>query len=164
MFNQDWIPGSKCHTGTQAFIWSMSQPGHNPHCYNPVTYQCHHTGSDLVSYRWHYRLYPSNKSEEYPQILQPWWLSLKNFREIFRESFHETDSSEIFENSPELVPKMRDFCGITVLRLSLEKFLRNSLEFFPTKFLRTSPEYFSGNSWEILRTWSPCLLFFRGIK
>ena len=29
---------------------------------------------------------------------------------------------------------------------------RNSSEFFPTKFLRISPEYFSGNSREILRT------------
>jgi len=39
---------------------------------------------------------------------------------------------------------MRDFCGITVLRLSFEKFLRNSLKFSLTEFLRisrnTSPE------------------------
>jgi len=35
---------------------------------------------------------------------------------------------------------MRDFCGITVLRLSFEKFQRYSQEIFPTKFLRISPE------------------------
>ena len=51
---------------------------------------------------------------------------------------------------------MRGFWGITVLRLGFERFLKNSLEFSPTKFLRISPEYFSGNSWEFLRTWSPC--------
>ena len=60
-----------------------------------------------------------------------------------------TDSSEILEKFPRIGPKMRDFCGITVLRLSIEKFLRNS------------PECFSGNSWEILKTWSPSLHIFR---
>jgi len=38
---------------------------------------------------------------------------------------------------------MIDFWWITVLKLSFEKFLRNSLEFFHKKFLRISPEYFS---------------------
>ena len=30
---------------------------------------------------------------------------------------------------------------------------------FPQKFMRISLEYFSGNSWEILRTWLPILQF-----
>jgi len=73
---------------------------------------------------------------------------------------------------------MRDFWGITVLRLSFEKFLRNSSEIFPTKFLwNTSPEipekflglghYIYGflgellrelvlrNSWEFLQNFTP---------
>ena len=107
--------------------------------------------------------YPSNKSEKFSQILQPWWLSLRNFWGISRESFPITYSYEFSRNSLELVPKMRDFCGITVFRLSFEKFLRNSPEFFPTKFLRISVEIFFRNSWEILRTLSSCLWIFRGI-
>ena len=31
--------------------------------------------------------YPSNTSEEFPQIFQPWWLSSKNFLGISGESF-----------------------------------------------------------------------------
>ena len=48
------------------------------------------------------------------------------------------------------------------MRINFEKFLGISLIFLK-KFLRISPEYFSGNSWAILRTWSPCLRIFRGI-
>jgi len=38
--------------------------------------------------------------------------------------------------------------------------LRNSWEFYHKKILRISPDYFSENSWEILRTWSLCLQIF----
>ena len=49
--------------------------------------------------------YPSNKSEEFPQIHQPWWLSLRNFRGISRESFPVFDSSEILEKFPRIGPQ-----------------------------------------------------------
>jgi len=54
-------------------------------------------------------------------------------------------------NSLELVNNIRDFLGFKVLR-----------GIFPKAFLRISAEYFSGNSWEILRTWSLILRIFRG--
>ena len=37
-----------------------------------------------------------------------------------------------------------------------------SPEFYPKKILRISPDYFFGNSWEILRTWSPLFTDFEG--
>ena len=83
--------------------------------------------------------------------------------EFLENHFLQLIPRKFSRNSLELVPKIRDFCGITVMRLSFEKFLRNSPELFPTKFLRISPEIFSGNSWEILRTLSPCLRIFWGI-
>ena len=98
---------------------------------------------------------PSNKSEEFPQILQPWWLSVRNFRGISRESFPVTDSSEILEKFPRIGPQDEIFLLDHSFELSFEKFLRNSPEFSPTKFLRISPEIFSGNSWEILRNFTP---------
>ena len=52
---------------------------------------------------------PSNKSEEFPQILQPWWLSLRNFRGIFWESFPVTESLEILENFPRIGPQDERF-------------------------------------------------------
>ena len=33
----------------------MSQPGHDPHGYNPMTNQRHYTGRNLYSYRCQYR-------------------------------------------------------------------------------------------------------------
>ena len=47
---------------------------------------------------------PSNKSEEFPQILQLWWLSLRNFQGISRESFPVFDSSEILEKFSRIGP------------------------------------------------------------
>ena len=35
---------------TLAINWSISQLGHNPHGYNPVNYQRHYIGRDLVCY------------------------------------------------------------------------------------------------------------------
>ena len=157
---------------------------------------------------------PSNKSEEFPQILQPWRLSLRNFWGISWESFPVTDSSEILEKFPRIGPQDERFVGSQfwdsvsrnpweilqnfspqnsseflqqysveipekflglcyhvygffrefIKRISFEKFLGISPEFHPKKFLRNSSDYFSGNSWEILRTWSPYLGIFRGIK
>ena len=52
---------------------------------------------------------PSNKSEEFPQILQQWWLSLRNFRGISRESFPVSDSSEILEKFPIIGPQDERF-------------------------------------------------------
>ena len=49
--------------------------------------------------------YPSNKSEKFSQILQPWWLSLRNFWGISRESFPVTDSLEILEKFPRIGPQ-----------------------------------------------------------
>ena len=44
---------------------------------------------------------------------------LEEFPMNFLRILFLTDSSEILENSPELVPKMIDFCGITVLNNDL---------------------------------------------
>ena len=51
-----------------------------------------------------------------------------------------------------------------IKRISFKKFLGISPEFHPKKFLKNSPECFSGNSFEILKTWSPSLRIFRGIS
>ena len=72
--------------------------------------------------------FPSNKSEEFPQILQPWWLSLKNFQGISQESFPVTDSSKILEKFPRIGPQD-------------ERFLWDHS--FQTQF-REIPEKFSG--------------------
>ena len=58
-----------------------------------------------VKYKYKEIFYPSNKSEEFPQIHQPWWLSLRNFRGISRESFPVTNSSEILEKFPRIGPQ-----------------------------------------------------------
>ena len=47
---------------------------------------------------------PSNKSEEFPQILQLWWLSFTDFQGISQESFPVTDSLEILEKFPRIGP------------------------------------------------------------
>ena len=133
---------------------------------------------------------PSNKSEEFPQILQPWWLSLKNFWGISWESFSVTDSSEILKKFPRIGPQderflwdhrfetlfweipekflglgyhVYRFFGKFIKRICFKKFPGISPEFHPKKILKISPDYFSGNSQEILGTWSPCLRIFREI-
>jgi len=55
------------------------------------------------------------------------------------------------------------FLGEFIKRISFEKFLGISTEFYLKKILRISPDYYSGNSWEILSTWSPSLPISRGI-
>ena len=94
-----------------------------------------------------FSIIPSNKSEKFSQILQLWWLSLKNYRGISREISHNWS------------PRWEIFVGSQFW----DSVSRNSEEFCGEKFLRISQECFSGNSWEILRTWSPCLRIFRGI-
>ena len=52
------------------------------------------------------------KVRNFSQILQPWWISLKSFQRSSRESFPVTNSlipRKFSRNSPELIPKMRDF-------------------------------------------------------
>ena len=72
---------------------------------------------------------PSNKSEEFPQILQPWWLSLKNFQEISRELFPVTDSLNWIGPLDDRF--LWDHSFETQFQEILEKFV-------PTKFLRFS--------------------------
>ena len=67
------------------------------------------------------------------KVLKFWWLALRNFLGISRDQVLVTDSLEILEK-------------------------RHSHE----KFLRVSIEYFSGNYWDILRTWLPILRFSLG--
>ena len=72
--------------------------------------------------------FPSNKNEEFSHILQPWWLSLKNFGGISRESFPVTDSSKIFKKFPRIGPQderfLWDHSFETQFREIPEKFLR----------------------------------------
>ena len=96
--------------------------------------------------------YPSNKSEEFPQIHQPWVLSLRNFQGISRESFPVTDSSEILEKFPRIGPQderfLWDHSFETQFREIPEKFSgnfspRNSSEFLQ-KYSLEIPEKFLG--------------------
>ena len=75
-----------------------------------------------------------------------WNFSPRNFSE-----FLQNNSPEIPEKFLGLSHHVYGFLGEFIKRISFEKFLRNS------------PDFFSGNSWEILRTWLPCLRIFRGI-
>ena len=126
-------------------------------------------------------IYPGNKSKEFPRILQPRWLSLRDFRRISREPFPVTGSSEILEKFPRIGPQDERFLWDHSFKTQfweiLEKFreilwgkipqnflglghhVYGFLEEFMKrinfkKILKISPDYFSGNSWEILRTWS----------
>ena len=72
-------------------------------------------------------------------------------------------SKKLHTNKARFCHHVYGFFGEFIKRFSFEKFLRISPEFQPKKFLRNSPDYFSGNSWEILRTWSPYLGILRGI-
>ena len=90
----------------------------------------------IVSLPWNL-IIPDNKSEEFLQVLQFWWLALRNFREFFENKFLWLIPRKFLRNSPELVPNLRDFEGFRVLRISFEKFLRFSPKFFPR------------NSWQI---------------
>ena len=75
---------------------------------------------------------PGNKSEKFPQILQPRWFSLKNFWGISQESFPVIDSSEIFKKFPRIGPQDNRF-------------------FLESQFWDSVSE----NSWEILWNFSP---------
>ena len=46
------------------------------------------------------QLSTGNKSEEFPQVIQFWWLALKNFPGISREQVLVNDSPEILEKFP----------------------------------------------------------------
>jgi len=78
---------------------------------------------------------------------------LRNSREIPR-NFVGTNSSEfLLITSPEIPEKflvlgyqVYGFLGELNIRINFEKFLGISPEFHPKKFLRNSPECFSGNS------------------
>ena len=112
---------------------------------------------------------PSNKSEEFPvtdssEILEKfpridpqderflWDHSFKTqFWEIL-EKFWEILWGKIPQNFLGLGHHVYGFLGEFMKRINFKK------------ILKISPDYFSGNSWEILRTWSPSLRNFRGIK
>ena len=84
-------------------------------------------------------------------------------RMVSRKSwkFLPITSPEIPEKFVVLGHQVYWFLGKLNNRIHFEKFLGISPEFYPKKFLRNSPECFSGNSSEILRIWSR---IFRGIK
>ena len=79
--------------------------------------------------------FPSNKSEEFPQILQPWWLSLKNFQGISQESFPVTDSSKILEKFSRIGPQDERFLWDHSFETQFWEFLRNTSPKILEKFL-----------------------------
>ena len=92
--------------------------------------------------------YPSNKSEKFSQILQPWWLSLRNFWGISRESFPVTDSLEILKKFPRI--GLQD--EIFLWDHSFETQFREIPEKFYGIFPHKIPQNFSRNIlWKFLR-------------
>ena len=86
------------------------------------------------------------------------WEILRNFSPRNSSEFLRNTSPEITEKFLGLGHYVYGFLGEFIKRIrELEKFQ-------PKKILRISPDYSSGNSWEILSTWSPSLRIFRGIK
>ena len=79
--------------------------------------------------------FPSNKSEEFPQILQPWWLSLKNFQGISQESFLVTDSSKILEKFSRIGPQDERFLWDHSFETQFWEFLWNTSPKILEKFL-----------------------------
>ena len=81
------------------------------------------------------------KVRNYLQVLQFWWLALKNFREISREQVLVNDSSEILEKFPGISPQFERFFR----NYSFETYLvsRNFWEFFQD-FSQEITENFSG--------------------
>ena len=58
-----------------------------------------------------YKNISGNKSKEYPQVLQFWWLALKNFQGISREQVFVNDSSEILVKFCRIGPQFERFFG-----------------------------------------------------
>ena len=79
------------------------------------------------------------KVRNFPQILQPWWISLKNFRGISRESFPVTDSSEILENFPRIGPQDERFLWDHSFETQFQEIPEKFFEIFPLKI----PQNFS---------------------
>jgi len=123
--------------------------------------------------------FPRNFSRNSPELVpkmrdfcgsQFWDSVSRNSWEIPR-NFSPGNSSEFLQNSSPEIPEkflglnnhVYRFLGAFIKWISFEKFLGISPELHLKKILRISPDYFSGNSWEILRTWAPCLRILRGI-
>jgi len=102
---------------------------------------------------------------------QCWDSVSRNFWEIL-QNFSQQNSSEFLRNTSKEIPEkflgvghqVYRFLGELNKRINFDTFLGISPEFHPKKFLRISPEFFSGTSWEILRTCSSSLRIFREIK
>ena len=116
--------------------------------------------------------YSRYNSQEIPQNWSPKWEICvgSQFREIpeqflgiFPHKISQNTSPEIHKKFQVLGHNVYGLLRECIERISFEKLMGTSQEFHPKKILRISPDYFYGNSWEILRTWSPCLGILKGI-
>ena len=114
-----------------------------------------------IPQNWSPRLEIFVGSQFWDSVSRNSWEILRNFSPRNSSEFLQNYSLEIPEKFLELCHHVYGFFREIIKRISFEKFLGISLEFHTKKFLRNSPECFSGNSWEILKTWSPSLRIFR---